>query len=684
MARDHILAIDQGTTSTRVVIYNSLLKSVGQAQVEVPPAYPRSGWVEHDAQALLDSVLETIPSALKNASIAADRIACLGITNQRETTILWDKRTGKAIHPALVWQDRRTADQCTRLKSLEPDVKALTGLVIDPYFSATKIAWILENEPKAAELLEKGELAAGTVDAFLLWHLTGGSVHAIDETNASRTLLLDLKTRAWSPRLCEVFGVPLEILPKVVKSAGIAGETRGLGILPDGLPISGIAGDQQASLIGQGCLTNHQVKCTYGTGAFLLANTGTQPIFSKHGMLTTLAASVGSEGPLYAIEGSVFVAGAAVQWFRDGLKAIGEAPGIDTLSLDAGDTSELIFVPVRLRALGAPYWKPDVRGSIFGITRATTVADLARATLEGVAFQVVDLLDAVAADLGRPVAELRADGGMARSDPFLQCQADFLGIPVRRSPETESTALGAAMLAGLGVGLWKSATEAAELLSAGGKVFRPRLTVQAREGAVKRWREAVATVIGHYSQSRRLSPGDVVSSLRRLVNVRIEDAHLAPAILVFIDELEMPVVLEVFRFGILVFEHHMERNIEVAIADGSFTSSAIVPTEHEMRSFVPCEVFTARFDELLAHLRGAILEREVDCVRQFFLARASCGGHSRNSYRRDRRTQQTGRENLHRDRLLQGIRSTEPQHLHPLGLRSQASQARSTGGVGAL
>jgi glycerol kinase len=494
MTRDHLLVIDQGTTSTRAVVYDSRLRPVGQSQREVLPSYPRSGWVEHDPDAIIASVGSQVTGAMLDAGIRADRIAAIGLTNQRETTIIWERATGRAIAPALVWQDRRTAETCERLKSHQSDVARQTGLVIDPYFSATKIAWILDHVPRARERARAGELAAGTVDTFVIWHLTGGTQFVTDATNASRTLLMDLRTISWSDKLCDLFEVPREILAEIRPSAGDFGVTKGLDYLPDGLPIRGVAGDQQASLVGQGCLASGQAKCTYGTGAFLLAHTGDRIVPSGRGLITTLAATLADGPPQYAIEGSVFVAGAAVQWFRDGLKAIGASHEISSLALTANQENELIFVPA-LTGLGAPYWEPAARGAIFGLTRATSVADLARATLEGVAFQVADLIDAMHADLGAPLSEIRVDGGMAQSDPFLQFQADLLNLPIQRSPHTESTALGAALLAGLGVGLFPTPSAACELLQAGVGTFAPSRDQAWREQAHARWRRAVDCVI---------------------------------------------------------------------------------------------------------------------------------------------------------------------------------------------
>jgi glycerol kinase len=499
MARDHLLAIDQGTTSTRVVVFDARLRPVGQGQAEVPPTYPKPGWVEHDPASLVHSVGPLVTMALSEASIGADRIAGIGLTNQRETTVIWDRATGRAIGPALVWQDRRTADFCERHRDRRGWLSEKTGLVLDPYFSATKIAWLLDHVPGARPRAEAGELAAGTVDSLLIWHLTGGTRHVTDATNASRTLLMDLRSLAWDDDLCHFFAVPRGILPEIRASVGDYGETRGLSYLPDGLPIRGVAGDQQASLVGQGCWEEGQAKCTYGTGAFLLVHTGGLVVPSTRGLITTVAATLDDGPPRYALEGSVFVAGAAVQWFRDGLKAVGAAPEVDRLSEAADPASGVLFVPA-LTGLGAPHWEPEARGTLFGLTRATSVADLARATLEGVAFQIADLIDAMNADLPVPLSDLRVDGGMARSDPFLKFQADLLGLTLRRSPQAESTALGAALLAGLGVGLWPDPKAAADLLQEGGQAFTPQRDEAWRTAAQARWRKAVETVRRHYGE----------------------------------------------------------------------------------------------------------------------------------------------------------------------------------------
>ena len=496
MSRDHLLVIDQGTTSTRVVVFDVGCRPCAQTQVEVAPMLSRPGRVEHDAAAIVGSLGPLASEALVVAGVKPSDVAAVGITNQRETIVVWDRADGRPIAPAIVWQDRRTSEFCERHKADEAWLSARTGLVLDPYFSATKLAWLLDHVEGARARAETGAIAAGTIDSFLIWNLTGGRTHATDVTNASRTLLMDLRQACWDDELCSFFRVPKSILPRIMPSAGVFGMTRGLDWLPDGVPIAGVAGDQQASLAGQGCLAAGEAKCTYGTGAFLLVHTGGEPRVSRQGLITTRAANDG-DSPQYALEGSVFVAGAAVQWFRDGLKAVGAAHEIDRLCLDANPNSEVVFVPA-LTGLGAPHWNPEARGTIFGLTRATTVADLARAVLDGVAYQVADLIEAMAADLGASPRALRVDGGMARSDPFLQFQADLLDQMIARSPQAESTALGAALLAGVGIGLWPSLAHAAALLPSGGQAFEPNIDSVRREQLIARWCRAIQSVNKHY------------------------------------------------------------------------------------------------------------------------------------------------------------------------------------------
>lgn len=495
---DCLLVIDQGTTSSRAIVFDKHANALGTGQVEVKLAYPNSGWVEQTASNLIDSVASAVAAALSASGVSPNRIAAIGLTNQRETTVVWDRHTGQAIAPAIVWQDRRTAETCRSLTSHRDEVRQKTGLELDPYFSATKIAWILENTTGAKERAHKGELLFGTVDSFLIHRMTGGAVHATDVTNASRTMLMDLATAEWDSSLCSLFGVPPAMLPEIRPSVGSFGTTQGLGWLPDGLPIMGVAGDQQASLVGQGCVKSGQTKCTYGTGAFLLTHTGTTIARSKNGLLTTRAATLTDGQPQFALEGSVFVAGAAVQWFRDGLKAVGAAPEINPLADQADPHSELIFVPA-LTGLGAPYWNPEARGTIFGLTRSTSQADMARATLEGVAFQVADLIDSIVADTGQPLVDMSVDGGMSDSDLFLQLQSDILGFELRRSLQREATALGAGVLAGLGIGLWESVEHAFATHSSVQKRFTPARDLSWRTVALTRWRKAIAAVNLFYS-----------------------------------------------------------------------------------------------------------------------------------------------------------------------------------------
>src|SRR5437870_3268331 len=496
MPSSYILAIDQGTTSTRAAIYDVSGQCVGSAAQELTQHYPQPAWVEHDAEEIWQSVASVVPRALEAARITARDLAAIGLTNQRETGVLWERSTGKPVARALVWQDRRTADFCRQHQADEPWLTARTGLVLDPYFSATKIRWLLEQKAELRARAETGKLAWGTIDSFLIWRLTAGKVHATDVTNASRTLLLNLKTVAWDEELCRYFGVPSSLLAEVRPSAGDFGMTAGLAFLPDGLPITGAAGDQQAALFGQRAFAVGDAKCTYGTGAFFLSHTGSRPIFSKHRLLTTLAATV-DERPQYALEGSVFVAGAAVQWLRDGLKLFDSAAAVEELAARADVAQPVIFVPA-LVGLGAPYWVPEAHGVLFGLTRGTTAAELARAALEGVAFQVADLVDAVVGDAGQPLLNLRVDGGMARNAWLLQCQADLLGLPVLQAAQSESTALGAAFLAGLRAGLWPD-LDTLRRLPQGERRFEPHWRKEDRQQRLAEWRRAVQAVIAFYT-----------------------------------------------------------------------------------------------------------------------------------------------------------------------------------------
>jgi glycerol kinase len=451
--------------------------------------------VEHDPEEIWRSVATVVPQALGNAAVEAQNLAAIGITNQRETSILWERETGRPVARALVWQDRRTADFCRERAADEPWITGRTGLVLDPYFSATKLRWLLNQEFQLRSRAESGQLAWGTVDSFLIWRLTAGRVHATDMTNASRTLLLDLQTASWDKELCRYFQVPESVLPEVRPSAAQFGTTSGLSFLPDGIPVAGAAGDQQAALFGQRGYSAGEAKCTYGTGAFFLLHTGDKPIRSRHRLLSTLAASLDSH-PQYALEGSVFVAGAAVQWLRDGLKLIPSAAVVEELARAADPDQNVIFVPA-LVGLGAPHWVPEAQGVLLGLTRGTTAAEFARAALEGVAFQVADLVEAGGGDAGRPLSSLQIDGGMARNAWFVQLQSDILGIPVWQAGETESTALGAAFLAGLSAGVWPD-LDSLRRLPRQGTGFQPRMPADQRSRRLAEWRRAVQTVIGFY------------------------------------------------------------------------------------------------------------------------------------------------------------------------------------------
>lgn len=491
-----ILSIDQGTTSTRAVVYDAAGKVCGSAARELAQHYPQPGWVEHDAEEIWASVCEVTPRALAAARVDPKQLTAIGVTNQRETVVVWDRDTGRPVARAIVWQDRRTSDFCRERRGDREWIQKKTGLVLDPYFSATKLRWLLQQDASLRARAEAGRLLCGTIDTFLLWRLTAGRVHATDRSNASRTLLLNLTTAAWDDDLCRYFEVPRLLLPEVRPSAADFGTTAKLDFLPDGLPIRGIAGDQQAALFGQCAFAPGEAKCTYGTGAFFLQHLGTTPTLSRHQLLTTLAAS--GDGPAqYAMEGSVFIAGAAVQWLRDGLKLFDTAPAIEDLAARSDPEQPVIFVPGFV-GLGAPHWLPEARGVLFGLTRGTTAADLGRATLEGVAFQVADLIDAAALDAGTRLRQLRVDGGMARNAWFLQCQADVLGLPVIQTSHSEATALGAAYLAGLSAGVWAD-LDVLRRLDAEARRFEPRIDQATRQRRHHQWQRAVQAVIHFYS-----------------------------------------------------------------------------------------------------------------------------------------------------------------------------------------
>ena len=449
-----VLALDQGTTSSRAILFDETGAAVASAQREFAQHFPRPGWVEHDPAEIWGSQLATAREALAEAGATAADVAALGITNQRETTLVWDRQTGEPLYNAIVWQDRRTADVCDRLRAEghADAVRQRTGLVLDPYFSGTKVAWILDHVDGARARAEAGELAFGTVDAWLLWKLTNGRLHATDVTNAGRTLLFDIGALDWSDDQLALLDVPRALLPEVRPSSGRFGETDP-DVLGAAIPITGVAGDQHAALFGQRCTRPGMAKNTYGTGCFLLTHTGTEPVASEHGLLTTLAWQVEGRPAEYALEGSVFVAGAAVQWLRDELQIIDSAPEVEALAASVDDSGGVVVVPA-FAGLGAPHWDPYARGTVLGLTRGTGRAHLARATLDGVAHQSADLLEAMAADAGAPLAELRVDGGMTQNDLLMQTQADLVGVPVVRPAVPETTALGAAFLAGLGAGVW--------------------------------------------------------------------------------------------------------------------------------------------------------------------------------------------------------------------------------------
>ncbi len=485
-----ILAIDQGTTQTKAVLIDAHLRLIAEAAEEFPQHYPRPGWVEHDPEEIWRSVRTAVAAVLRRSRTDPARIAAIGITNQRETTVVWDASTGRPISRAIVWQDRRTAPECAALKArgLERKVRERTGLVLDPYFSGTKLAWILEHVSGARRRAEAGSLRFGTVDSFLIARLCGGRVHATDPSNASRTLLLDLATCAWDEEMLRLFRIPRSLLPEVRPNDEVLAETRGLRFLPDGIPIAGPIGDQQAALFGQACFSPGEAKCTYGTGAFLLMNAGRKPPRSRSGLIATAAWRLGKE-TTYALEGSVFIAGAAVQWLRDGLGIIGSSAEVERLASSVDDTGGVVVVPAFV-GLGAPHWRPRARGVISGITRGTTAAHIARAALEGIAFQCHDILRAMERDTRRPLREIKVDGGAAANDLLLQFQADILGRAIVRPKVTSTTALGAGLLAGLAVGLFGSLKEIRAAWKEDRR-FRPRISRRAAESHLARWREAL-------------------------------------------------------------------------------------------------------------------------------------------------------------------------------------------------
>ncbi len=492
-ARTHVLAIDQGTTSSRAVVFDNEWRITGLGQREHPQSYPHSGWVEHDAAQIWSTQAATIREALAQAGIAAGELAAIGITNQRETTLLWDRRTGQPIGPAIVWQDRRTAERCAELlaQGLGPLISSRTGLLPDSYFSATKLEWLLANVPEARARAMRGELAFGTIDSWLIWNLTGGRAHVTDISNASRTMLFNIHSAEWDDELLELFDIPRSCLPRVLPSCFAPGdEPLRADLNGSAVPITGIAGDQQAALFGQGCLTPGMAKNTYGTGCFLLLNTGSQAMQSQQHLLATIAWRLGSGATQYALEGSVFVGGAAVQWLRDGLGLIPDSGAVEALARRVPDTGGVHFVPA-FTGLGAPYWDPQARGALLGLTRGTSAAHIARATLEAIALQSTDVLNAMQADSGRMLSELRVDGGGSRNSLLMQLQADLLGAPVVCARHSESTALGAACLAGVGAGIWTPPQIAAGWQA--GTSYLPRMSRDEAAARLRRWALAVAS-----------------------------------------------------------------------------------------------------------------------------------------------------------------------------------------------
>lgn len=489
-----VLALDEGTTSVRAIVFDTEGQVVSVAQHAFEQIYPRPGWVEHDPLEIWEKQIQSATEALAKASLTARDIVAVGITNQRETTVVWNRRRGEPLGNAIVWQDRRTASHCEKLRSegYEARFSAKTGLLVDPYFSGTKMAWILENIPNSRQLAESGDLAFGTIDTWLIWKLTGGACHVTDSSNASRTLAYNIHTGRWDDELLDILGIPQSLLPTVRSSSEVYGEVSAVDALR-GIPISGIAGDQQAALFGQTCFAPGLTKNTYGTGCFTLKNTGRKPVASRNLLLTTVAWELNGERT-FALEGSVFIGGAVVQWLRDGLGIIKHSNEIEPLVKSVPDSGGVVFVPA-FTGLGAPMWDPHARGAMFGITRGTTAGHIARAALDAIGFQVADLLDAMHADSDMDVEELRVDGGASANDLLLQFQADLLQIPVARPSVTETTALGAAFLAGLAVGYWKDLPD----LSGHWKLdrrFLPARGADEMSEQRERWNEAVRRTVG--------------------------------------------------------------------------------------------------------------------------------------------------------------------------------------------
>lgn len=497
--KTYLLAIDEGTTGTTAVIMDSNLNLVAESSIDFPQHFPKPGWVEHNPKEIWRAVGESVTAALKKAGIEGTSLSAIGITNQRETLCFWDKITGESFANAIVWQDRRTADLCEALKkqSLEAMFQKTTGLLLDPYFSGTKAAWAIQNWPNVAKAAAQDRLAVGTIDSFLVAKLTSGTEHVTEPSNASRTLAFHLQHRRFDESLCSALGIPKSIWPEVRPSTGFFGKTKGVGFLPDGIPITGILGDQQSALLGQACTRPGLAKCTYGTGAFLLMNTGSKPVYSKHRLVTTIAWTLGdladNKNTTYALEGSTFIAGAAVQWFRDGLGLISDSAEIETLAESVKDSGGVTFVPA-LTGLGAPYWSPDSTGLFTGMTRGTTKAHLARAVLEGIAFQIGDLLGAMEQDLGHPLQGLNVDGGASANNLMMQFQADILGVSLKRPKYLETTSLGAIFAAGMGIGIWSDLSEIEKSWKID-REFSPLMDPKWRKLETARWKSAVAKAL---------------------------------------------------------------------------------------------------------------------------------------------------------------------------------------------
>jgi len=486
-----ILSIDQGTTGTTVVLLDQELTIRAQGYKEFGQIYPQPGWVEHDAEEIWDSVLAAMQAAFSAGDISPQDVGAIGITNQRETNLIWDKATGRPCHNAIVWQCRRTADICENLKQAgrEELFQSRTGLLLDPYFSGTKLKWQLDHVPGLRAEAEAGKVIAGTIDTFLTWKLTGGEVHVTDATNASRTLLMGLASLKWDEELCTILDIPRKILPEIRGCSEIYGYTKGMPGLPDGIPICGMAGDQQAALFGQTCFETGEAKCTYGTGAFLLMNTGNEPVPSANRLLTTVAWLINGQ-KTYALEGSAFIAGSSVQWLRDGLQIIESASQIESLASEVPDTGGVTVVPAFV-GLGAPHWRSDARGVMTGLTLGTRLAHIARATLEGIALQNVDILKAMESDSGRHLLRLKVDGGASANNLLMQMQADFLGCRIVRPQIVETTALGAALLAGLGADMFKGLNDIAGVWKED-RTFAPEMDDDVRQAVLDRWDKAVA------------------------------------------------------------------------------------------------------------------------------------------------------------------------------------------------